>query len=379
MTSTKTVYQNDSRLYFLIFGALSVIVGIISHPVKTNGELKTLAWTLRQIAHCIPLHILVTYCISRAMISFQLLQRSLKKSARIHAIVGILGSAHSLHSWYKIVKGEPIKGLHEVILIGCWNVLPSAYLTIGGAMLLPHIPRSTDLIYIKTFVSMLFFCLLQMTAGLMRLLWVIAGEHKQHSAFLRSLGKAIGLMGMTSYGIGLTLNAVPVFDFLYLRYKGIYGKKHASPASESDKTRRSIKWFFWDLWFLQSDSVDSEMISKSAMVTNVLMVLVLSIVAYAILFLSNLPDGSLYHTAVQENNATFLSMAAFIEVLATSTTVTNMFDGSLVLIGRKTSAEIQYEFLVTSICLLITPFATLSNGVIENYPQFHNMMMMGHS
>ena len=61
-------------------------------------------------------------------------------------------------------------------------VLPSIYLIIGGAMLLPHIPKKTDLIFIKSFVSMILFCGLQIGAMTLRLLWVIRKGNWGHSA-----------------------------------------------------------------------------------------------------------------------------------------------------------------------------------------------------
>jgi len=375
MKSTKTKYQHDSRLYGGIFVTLCVIVGIISHPVNTNAQVKTLMWTLQQIAHCVPLHLLVTYCISRSVVSFQLLRKSHLRY-RNHTFAGILATTHALHSWYKMVKGEPIKGLQEVILIIILLVLPSIYLIIGGAMLLPHIPKKTDLIFIKSFVSMIFFCGLQTGAMTLRLLWVITAGHNPKSVFLKSLGKAIGAIALATFFLGFVLNVFPILDWLKLWIKGQAHNARTPPSPKSDKKKRSIKWFFWDLWFVRSDAVDSELVSKSGLfVNNIVLVLVMCIPAKVVLFLSSPPDGSGLQTAIQENNLSFLSMAFFMEAIPMSVTLTMMFDGSLVLLGRKTSAEVQWEIMIAGICMFFYGFLALNHGVMESYPQFFTMMM----
>ena len=78
------------------------------------------------MALCIPLKFFVTYCVSHTVVSFRMLRSGIHQSMRNHAIAGMVATGHSLHSWYKIVKGEPVKGWQEVIVIGILNILPCA-------------------------------------------------------------------------------------------------------------------------------------------------------------------------------------------------------------------------------------------------------------
>mmetsp|Transcript_1464 Transcript_1464/g.2162 ORF Transcript_1464/g.2162 Transcript_1464/m.2162 type:complete len:381 (+) Transcript_1464:82-1224(+) len=376
-TKTKTKFLSDIKLYYAVFGTLCAIASIISHPVKTSGQVKNFAWTLQQMTLCIPLHLAVTYCVSRSVINFQLIRKNqVRKSIHNHAFAGMLATSHALHCWYKLVKGEPIKGLGEVILIGMWNVLPCAYVTFGGTMLLPYIPEKTDLTYVKMFVSMLFICLLQQGVVLVRCLWVIAAGHNPSSVFLRSLGKAIGVFGITFSVVGFFLFSLPIFDWLKLWNNGLIKNGKASSAPQSDKKKRSVKWFFWDLWFVPVDAIDSELLSKTGMAVNVCGFMVATcFLTSVMLFVSSPPDGSGLDAAIKENNVTFLSMAVFLEALASSCVVTMMFDGSLVIIGRKSTADLEHELLVVTMCTLVF-WIVLGNGVLENFPAFFNMMMM---
>ena len=312
---------------------------------------------------------------------------SARKEMRNHSIAGILATSHSLHSWYKLVKGEPIESSYEIILIGVLNILSCLFVTAGGVFLLPHIPKKTDVIYIKYFVSMIFMCFLTITILMLRLVWVFAARNNQHIAFLRSLGKGIGAIGLSLYCLGVVSNLLPIFEWLQrsrgqahhgTRVKGqTYNGTKATPLKASHKKRRSLKWFFWDLWFVCPDDVDSGLISSNnivGLVGAVCQLALLAPAAYVILLISSPSQGSGLEAAIQENNATFLSMATFMDAMTTSATVTVMFDASLVLIGRKSVTECQNEMFIASICLFLS-WLPLRNGVIEQFPKFLDMMM----
>jgi hypothetical protein len=223
---------------------------------------------------------------------------------------------------------------------------------------------------------------------MLRLMWVFAARNNQHIAFLRSLGKAIGAIGLSSYCLGVVFNLLPIFEWLRRQSNGqahnrtrIKGQTHngtrATSLQASDKKRRSLKWFFWDLWFVCPDVADSELISNNNtfLVGTFFQLAMISIGACPMLFLPSPPEGSSLEAAIQENNATFLSMATFADAVVTSSVVAIMFDASLVLIGRTNVAECQNEIGIVSCCTIVAGFLPLRNGVIENFPQFIDMMM----
>jgi hypothetical protein len=222
---------------------------------------------------------------------------------------------------------------------------------------------------------------------MLRLVWIFAARNNQHIAFLRSLGKGIGAIGLSLYCLGVVSNLLPIFEWLKrIRGQADHGTRikgqtrngtRATPLKESDKKRRSLKWFFWDLWFVCPDDVDSGLISSNnivGLVGIVFQLAALTPVAYGILLISSPSEGSGLEAAIQENNATFLSMATFMDAMGTSGTVTMMFDASLVLIGRKSVAECQNEIFIATICMFLC-WLPLRNGVFEHFPQFLDMMM----
>ena len=278
--------------------------------------------------------------------TLQLKGKSWRGHFRKHTIAGILTCGHVMHPWYKLIVGKPLDGWPEYSLILLVNILPSFYLIVGGVMLLPHIPKKADIIYIRIFVAMIFFCIYTtMELSILSINLVIIKA--ENNLWMRHLVTMLGIIGELVTALMFILNMVPLFNMFMARQSRKGGDLNsASIRSESANekiTKRTLKWFFSGLWLESIGVVDDHSTDKIVIFMQGFNCFIAFSLFGNLKYKGNPPDGSSLIWAIQESNHLVLSMATCTLAIVNSTVMTMMFDGTLVLMGRKSTLDVQYE------------------------------------